>query len=92
MLLKPAHAVDEAVRPGQTKALESYASGTRWRRLGDHLFHDLKQNPVASFMLVDLLGFFFSLGIGGENARSEVLRIDQGGNSQAGFILLSRLA
>ncbi|MGH8628168.1 MAG: putative inorganic carbon transporter subunit DabA, partial [Gammaproteobacteria bacterium] len=66
VLLKPAHAVDEAARPEQMKALQGYASGTRWGRLGDHLFHDLKQNPVASFMLVDLLGFFFSLGLAGK--------------------------
>jgi hypothetical protein len=66
VLLKPRHAVDETVRPEQLRQLQSYASGTRWRRLGDHLFHDLKQNPLASMMLVDVLGFFFSAGLVGK--------------------------
>lgn len=66
VLLKPAHFVEEAVWPGHAETLQTYASGSRWRMLGDHLFHDLKQNPVASFMLVDLLGLFFSLGLAGK--------------------------
>lgn len=66
VLLKPAHSVDEVVRPGQTKMLDTYASGSRWRRLGHYLHHDLKQHPVASFMLIDLLGFMFSLGLTGK--------------------------
>jgi uncharacterized protein YbcC (UPF0753/DUF2309 family) len=66
VLLKPSHALDEVVRPGQTKSLEAYASGTRWRRLAGHLHHDLKQHPIASFMLVDLLGLLFSIGLVGK--------------------------
>jgi uncharacterized protein YbcC (UPF0753/DUF2309 family) len=63
VLLKPAHAVEEGVRPGQADALQKYASGSRWHRLGGRLFHDLKQHPGSSYVIVDLLGFFFSLGL-----------------------------
>ena len=60
VLFKPKFAVNETPRPGQDLPLQVYASGTRWRRLGDHMFHDLKQNPISSFMLIDLLGFLYS--------------------------------
>ena len=66
VLLKPGRAVDEEPRPDEAAPLERYASGTRWRRLGDELFHDLKQNPVGAFMLIDALGFLFSIGLVGK--------------------------
>lgn len=66
VLLKPGRSVDEVPREGEEGSLERYASGTRWRRLGDDLFHDLKQNPVGSFMLVDSLGVLFSAGLAGK--------------------------
>jgi len=60
VLFKPKFAINETPRPGQDQPLRVYASGTRWRRLGDQMFHDLKKNPISSFMLIDLLGFFYS--------------------------------
>jgi hypothetical protein len=66
VLLTPKHAVSETPRPNQREPLEAYVSGTRWQRLGHHLFHDLKQNPFGSLMLIDALGFFFSAGLAGK--------------------------
>jgi len=66
VLLKPGYAVAEMARPGESGPLQAYATGTRWRRLGDELFHDLKQNPLSSFMLVDALGLLFSIGLTGK--------------------------
>lgn len=66
VLLTPKHAVNETPRLDQREPLEAYASGTRWRRLGDQLFHDLKQNPLGSLMLIDAMGFFFSVGLAGK--------------------------
>lgn len=66
VLLKPSHAADEAPRPGEDGPLQAYASGTRWRQLGDGLFHDLKANPISGFMLVDALGLMFSIGLAGK--------------------------
>ena len=66
VLLKPGHAVAEAPRSGEQGPLQTFASGTRWRRLGDELFHDLKQHPVSCFMLVDVLGLLFSIGLIGK--------------------------
>ncbi len=66
VLLKPPRAVDEEPRPGEERPLGRYASGTRWRRLGDELFHDLKQHPLGSFVLVDVLGLLFSFALVGK--------------------------
>ncbi len=66
VLLTPNHAVTETPRPEGGQALNKYASGSRWQQLGDHLFHDLKHHPVGSMMAIDVLGFFFSLGLVGK--------------------------
>ena len=66
VLLTPNHAVTEMPRPGEGPALQKYSSGTRWYQLGHHLFHDLKHNPIGSMMVIDVLGFFFSLGLVGK--------------------------
>jgi uncharacterized protein YbcC (UPF0753/DUF2309 family) len=66
VLLKPAYAVEECAGSGTADSLQRYASGSRWRQLGDELFHDIKANPVGAFMLVDVLGFFFSVGLVGK--------------------------
>jgi uncharacterized protein YbcC (UPF0753/DUF2309 family) len=66
VLLTPSNALFELPREGQQQALSSYASGSRWKQFGEQLFHDLKHNPIASFMLVDVLGLFFSAGLVGK--------------------------
>jgi uncharacterized protein YbcC (UPF0753/DUF2309 family) len=66
VLLSPSNALLELPRPGQERALESYAAGSRWKQLGGHLFHDLKHNPVAAFLLVDVVGLFFSAALLGK--------------------------
>ncbi|MEO0420718.1 MAG: DUF2309 domain-containing protein [Pseudomonadota bacterium] len=66
VLLSPANALLETPRDGQEEALSSYASGSRWKTLMGHLFHDLKHNPIASFLLVDVVGLFFSAALFGK--------------------------
>ncbi len=66
VLLTPNHAVTETPRFGGRTALEKYSSGTRWHQLGRHLFHDLKHHPIGSMMVIDVLGFFFSVGLVGK--------------------------
>ena len=58
--------VYELPRAGQQEALSKYASGSRWMQLGEKLFHDMKHSPVASFLLVDVLGLFFSAALLGK--------------------------
>ena len=74
VLLTPNHAVTETPRSGAGPALEKYSSGTRWYQLGHHLFHDLKHNPIGSMMVIDVLGFFFSLGLVGKTLLQKTFR------------------
>jgi uncharacterized protein len=74
VLLTPNHAVTETPRSGEGAALEKYSSGTRWGNLGGHLFHDLKHHPIASMMVIDVFGFFFSLGLVGKTLLQKTFR------------------
>jgi uncharacterized protein YbcC (UPF0753/DUF2309 family) len=74
VLLTPNHAVTEAPRSGEEDALEKYTSGTRWSQMGNHLFHDMKHHPVGSMMVIDTLGFFFSLGLVGKTLLQKSFR------------------
>jgi hypothetical protein len=60
VIVAPGFEVDEVPRAGEEGPLKGYAAGSRWSQLGHHMFHDLKSNPVGSFMLIDMLGLFFS--------------------------------
>ena len=66
VIVAPGFSVGEAPRDGEDEPLQNYGAGSRWNRLGAHLFHDLKSNPVSSLMLIDLLGFFFSTRLAGK--------------------------
>ena len=66
ILLTPKAEVIEVPRIGQDARMKDYLSGTRWHQLSHHLFHDLKQNPIVSFILIDILGMFFSIGLVGK--------------------------
>jgi len=74
VLLTPNHAVTEVPRSGEERSLQKYSSGTRWRQLGHHLFHDLKHNPIGSMMVIDVLGFFFSFGLVGKTLLQKTFR------------------
>ena len=66
ILLTPKVEVTEMPRMGQNDRMREYFSGTRWHHLSHHLFHDLKHNPIASFILIDVLGMFFGIGLVGK--------------------------
>jgi len=66
VILAPKFAVKEVPRPGNQESLQAYSTGSRWSQLGQHLFHDLKRNPAGSFMLIDVLGLFFSVRLIGK--------------------------
>jgi uncharacterized protein YbcC (UPF0753/DUF2309 family) len=74
VLLVPNHAVTETPRSGAGSELGKYSSGTRWNQLGGHLFHDLKHHPIASMMVIDVLGLFFSLGLVGKTLLQKTFR------------------
>ena len=66
VIVAPGFAVDEIPRGGEEESLRGYAAGSRWNQLGHQLFHELKSNPVGSFMLIDMLGLFYSARLTGK--------------------------
>lgn len=66
VIVAPGFEVTEVPRSGQEQPLKQYASGSRWHQLGQHMFHDLKSNPIGSFMLIDLLGLFYTVRLIGK--------------------------
>jgi uncharacterized protein YbcC (UPF0753/DUF2309 family) len=74
VLLKPRHAVDEVVRPDQRLQLQSYASGTRWHQLADHLVPRSETEPGGVADARGRAGLFLQRGSGGEDARAGPLR------------------
>jgi len=74
VLLTPNHAVTETPRSGEIAALEKYSSATRWSQLGHHIFHDMKHHPIGSMMVIDVFGFFFSLGLVGKTLLQKTFR------------------
>ena len=81
VLLTPANEVLELPRSEQQEALESYASGSRWKQLGEHLFHDLKHDPVASFLLVDVSGAVLQRRAVGQDAGTTAVRCAGAGDA-----------
>ena len=74
VLLIPNHAVMETPRLGERAALDKYSSVTRWGQLAHHIFHDLKHHPIGSMMVIDVFGFFFSLGLVGKTLLQKIFR------------------
>ena len=74
VLLIPNHAVMETPRLGERVALDKYSSVTRWGQLAHHIFHDLKHHPIGSMMVIDVFGFFFSLGLVGKTLLQKIFR------------------
>ncbi len=66
VLLKPKNVVRESPRSGNDETLRSYDRGLKWTHLGHHLFHDLKSHPIASLMLIDILGSLYALTLFGK--------------------------
>ncbi|UCE63253.1 MAG: DUF2309 domain-containing protein, partial [Nitrospirota bacterium] len=66
VLIKPKNVVRESPRSGNDETLRSYDRGLKWTHLGHHLFHDLKSHPIASLMLIDILGGLYALTLFGK--------------------------
>ncbi|MBC8352765.1 MAG: DUF2309 domain-containing protein [Planctomycetes bacterium] len=71
VIAAPGFEVHEEPRTGQDESLTTYGAASRFNRLGEHLFHDLKSNPVGSMMLIDALGLFYSARLIGKTFLSK---------------------
>jgi uncharacterized protein YbcC (UPF0753/DUF2309 family) len=59
VLLKPKHIVKEVPRAYQVKAAKKFLEGQQIAKAGHTLLHDLKENVVTPYVMVEAIGWFF---------------------------------
>jgi len=66
VLLKPKHIVKEIPRAYQGKAAQKFLEGQRIAHTGHTLLHDLKENVVTPYVMVEAIGWFFGFKLFGQ--------------------------
>jgi uncharacterized protein len=66
VLLKPKHVVKEIPRASQGKAAEKFLAGQQIAKTGHTLLHDLKENVVTPYVMVEAIGWFFGFKLFGQ--------------------------
>ncbi len=66
VLLKPKHIVKEIPRAYQGKKAEKFLEGQQIARTGHTLLHDLKENVVTPYVMVEAIGWFFGFKLFGQ--------------------------
>jgi len=61
VLLKPKHVVREIPRSYSGHNVEEHLAGLELAKSGHTLFHDLKENVITPYIMVETVGWFFSL-------------------------------
>lgn len=61
VLIRPKHRVAEVPRTGQERLLGRSLAGSSLQRALQHLFHELKSSLLASYPLVDVIGWVYGL-------------------------------
>ncbi len=74
VLISPRHKGVEIPEPGQEERLRRYLGGSRWTGGLRHLVHALKAHPLASYLVVDLVGLVYGLGLLGKTLLRSVTR------------------
>ena len=66
VLLKPKHVVKEIPRAYQGKAAEQFLERQQVAKTGHTLFHDLKENVITPYVMVEAIGWFFGFRLFGQ--------------------------
>jgi uncharacterized protein YbcC (UPF0753/DUF2309 family) len=66
VLLKPKHVVKEIPRAYQARAAEDYLEGQQLAKAGHTLLHDLKENVITPYVMVEAIGWFFGFRLFGQ--------------------------
>jgi uncharacterized protein YbcC (UPF0753/DUF2309 family) len=66
VLLKPKHVVKEIPRASQGKAAEKFLERQKIAKTGHSLLHDLKENVVTPYVMVEAIGWFFGFKLFGQ--------------------------
>lgn len=66
VLLKPKHVIKEIPRASQGKVAEKFLAGQQIAKTGHTLLHDLKENVVTPYVMVEAIGWFFGFKLFGQ--------------------------
>ncbi len=66
VLLKPKHIVKEVPRAYQAKAAEQFLERQQLAKTGHTLLHDLKENVITPYVMVEAIGWFFGFRLFGQ--------------------------
>lgn len=66
VLLKPRNQIREIPRSYHGQAAERHRLGARLAKVGHTLLHDLKENVITPYVMVEALGWFFGLPLFGK--------------------------
>ena len=69
VLLKPQHIIKEIPRSNEEKAADEFLEGKRIGYNLHALLHDLKENVIAPYIMVEAIGWFFGLRLFGQTLR-----------------------
>ncbi len=66
VLLKPVHVVKEIPRAYQARAAQNFLEGQQLAKAGHTLLHDLKENVITPYVMVEAIGWFFGFRLFGQ--------------------------
>ena len=66
VLLKPKHKVKEVPRAYQGRTAEKYLKRQQLAKTGHELLHDLKENVITPYVMVEAIGWFFGFRLFGQ--------------------------
>lgn len=69
VLLKPQHIIKELPRDNEEKFAEEFSKGKRLGHTFHTLLHDLKENVITPYIMVEAIGWFFGLRLFGQTLR-----------------------
>lgn len=61
VLLKPNHVVREVPRAYQSQEAEKHLAGKRLLQTGHQLLHELKENVITPYVMVEAMGWFYAV-------------------------------
>ncbi|MDX1412478.1 MAG: putative inorganic carbon transporter subunit DabA, partial [Nitrospirales bacterium] len=61
VLLKPKHVVREVPRAYQSLEAEKHLAGIKLLQTGHHLLHELKENVITPYVMVEAMGWFYAI-------------------------------
>jgi uncharacterized protein len=66
VLLKPKHVIKEIPRAYQAKAAKQFLERQQLAKAGHTLLHDLKENVITPYVMVEAIGWFFGFRLFGQ--------------------------